>query len=121
MTSDRRRNGKAASRRRTDALSHESNKRAVGHVGVPRVNGPLSQDARCRQFAEGRLDSARDYGKFATAAGVDLLNGEPLKTLMGVNRLDETSLRFKQHELRERMLEIHLQDTPKKLTAVGKD
>lgn len=73
----------------------------VVDAGVPEGHRPLGKDARCRQFIANRLDSSTDYARFAAAAGVDiLLGGEPLAGFKTVNRLDETTLRHRDLELR---------------------
>lgn len=61
----------------------------------------VSTEAKSRPFLNQRLRDSQSYAQFATAAGVDLFNGEPIETFNAVGKVDERTLRMRAQELRE--------------------
>jgi len=103
----------------SDAIVRQDQPDPVEDAGVSQGHRPIGKNARCRDYIAGRLNSSIDYAKFAAAAGADiLLDGEPLDVFKTVNRLDETTLRHRDLELRRDVF-AHMVGAPpnKSLTA----
>lgn len=89
------------SEKRKSGNVRENRTDVVVDAGASADHRPLGKDARCRPFIASRLESSQDYARFAAAAGVDILiGGEALAGFKTVNRLDETTLRHRDLELR---------------------
>lgn len=98
------RSGAARGRADGAMLPHDQNALVDDRLGAR--DRPISKNARSRAFVDARLDSATAYAEFAAAAGRDIFDGESLDRFREVNKFDESALRFKAHELREKVVAL---------------
>lgn len=103
------RDGTAPERAQSDADAVVDDR---GSAGIR----PVSATAKCRPHADGRMESSRNYARFATKAGIDILDGEPIERFGALGKLDERSLRFRAQELREEMYAREIQDQAKRIS-----